>query len=210
MQLMRVAVIIGLASLMLVGSGCENWKGKYQACNAEMENLQALFEGSQQALQDCSADRNAIAQQLRSCQNKWASRQEEQKVDHGFGDEDVSIDARKGTITVTLENQVLFDPGKVTLKSAAKTRISNIANVIRSKYAGKDVSVVGHTDTDPIKKSKWKDNWELSCQRALAVTRYLVGQGIPAKQLAAAGRGEFHPQSTKASSRRVEIVVYMY
>ena len=72
--------------------------------------------------------------------------------------------------------------------------------------------MVGHTDTDPLKatKDKYKDNWELSAERALAVTRYLVSQGVAAEALTAAGRGEFHPLESKAKSRRVEIVVNMY
>ena len=58
---------------------------------------------------------------------------------------------------------------------------------IKEKYSGKQVDVVGHTDTEPIKKSSWKDNWELSAQRALSVTRYLIDHGIPDKQVEASG-----------------------
>ena len=86
---------------------------------------------------------------------------------------------------------------------------------MKSKYAGRLIDVVGHTDSDPIKKSKWKDNWELSAQRALAVTRYLVDKGIPAGSVRASGCGSARPVASNASSRgkarnrRVEIVVHM-
>ena len=72
-----------------------------------------------------------------------------------------------------------------------------------------------HTDSDPIKKSKWKDNWELSAQRALSVLRYLVQRGTPEDRIRATGRGASQPiasnttASGKAKNRRVEIVVYM-
>ncbi len=71
--------------------------------------------------------------------------------------------------------------------------------------------------TDPINKTKdlWKDNWDLSAQRALAVVRYLQGHGISDKLIRAVGCGEARPVDTntttagKAKNRRVEIVVYM-
>jgi chemotaxis protein MotB len=77
------------------------------------------------------------------------------------------------------------------------------------------VSIVGHTDSDPIKKSKWADNWELSSQRSLSVLRYLIKRGIPEDLIEAAGRGASQPvadnssSSGKAQNRRVEVVVHM-
>ncbi len=201
--------------LLAAGTGCQNWQKKYETCNTEYENLQALFDAAQQSLSQCEAERDQYAQQLgmtqRDLANARSKTEKTAPIENPFGEEDVSIDAAKGTITVTLESGVLFDSGKADLKSNAKSRLSNIASVIKQKYPGKEVAVVGHTDTDPIRKSKWKDNWELSSQRALAVTRYIISQGIAAEQLTAAGRGEYQPVSgNKADNRRVEIVVHMY
>ena len=43
----------------------------------------------------------------------------------------------------------------------------------------------GHTDSDPISKTKsrWKDNLDLSAERARVVGKYLADKGVPAKQL---------------------------
>ena len=123
----------------------------------------------------------------------------------GFKDFEVSFDAAEGTITVTLSSSILFDSGQ----------LNNIYSVLRSKYSGKKIDVVGHTDTDPIKESNWKDNWELSAQRSLTVTRYLVSRGWPEKQIQAVACGESKPvvpntsAANKAKNRRVEIVVHM-
>ena len=123
----------------------------------------------------------------------------------------VSLDPERGTITVPLASDVLFDAGQAVIKADSKTKLNTITGIIKQRYAGKEISVVGHTDSDPIKISGWKDNWELSSQRALSVTRYLMTQGISAQQLAAVGRGEYHPlTSNKADNRRVEIVVKLY
>ncbi len=136
----------------------------------------------------------------------------------GFGEGyDVAFDAAAGTVTVTLENSLLFDSGKATLKKTTSAELDHINSVLKQKYAGKHVDVVGHTDSDPIRKTKdkWKDNLELSAQRALSVTRYLIQRGIAEDGIRAVGCGESQPVASNASSagkaknRRVEIVVYV-
>ncbi|MCG8508124.1 MAG: OmpA family protein, partial [Rhodospirillales bacterium] len=114
-----------------------------------------------------------------------------------------------GAITVRVPGDVLFASGKVDLKSSARQTLSRIASVIQSEYPGNMVRVEGYTDTDPIRRSNWKDNLELSLQRAAAVHRYLQSQGISADRMYAAGYGETQPLGTKAQSRRVEVVVVL-
>ena len=116
-------------------------------------------------------------------------------------------------VTVTLPGTILFDSGKAVLKSSSAATLNRIAAVIQQDYPGRIVRVEGHTDSQPIKKSGWKDNWELSCERSLAVVRHLVGRGLGQKQVYAAGFGEFMPRDTNATAagrarnRRVEIVI---
>ena len=110
-------------------------------------------------------------------------------------------------ITLRIPGDVLFDSGKVSLKSAARRTLDQIARVIKNDYPGHTVYVNGFTDTDPIRRSKWKDNLELSLHRAASVHRQLQSQGVDPKQLVAAGLGQWHPRDSKSRSRRVEIVV---
>ena len=79
--------------------------------------------------------------------------------------------------------------------------------VIKRDYPTNTVLISGHTDGDPIKKSKWADNLELSLQRAAAVHRFLHEQGADPTRMHVVGKGQWHPQSTKKKSRRVEIEV---
>jgi len=182
----------------------------------EHQNLRGLYERER-------AEKGQLAQQLTQgrqtideLQKQIEERSQSPAEATGFGKGyDVAFDASAGTITVTLPNAILFDSGKATLKKATSTELDHIRSVLRDRYAGKMIDVVGHTDTDPIKKSPWKDNLELSAQRSLSVVRYLKSRGVPAERVRAVGRGESKPiasnatASGKSRNRRVEIVVYM-
>jgi flagellar motor protein MotB len=112
-----------------------------------------------------------------------------------------------GQLTVRVPGDILFASGKVDLKDSAKKTLQEIAGVLKSRYAGSTIRIEGYTDTDPIKKSKWADNLELSLQRSAAVHRFLESQGVEGTRMYAAGFGAAKPAATKSRSRRVEIVV---
>lgn len=122
---------------------------------------------------------------------------------------DVESERSGNLVTVRVASDILFSSGKIDLKSTAKTTLNDVAGVLSSKYAGKTIRVEGYTDTDPIKKSGWKDNLELSLQRAAAVHRYLQTRGVDPGRMYAAGFGEEKPLGSKTASRRVEIVVVL-
>jgi len=122
---------------------------------------------------------------------------------------DVEAERVGNTVTVRVASDILFSSGKIDLKSTAQTTLNDVAGVLNSKYGGKTIRVEGYTDTDPIRKSSWKDNLDLSLQRAAAVHRYLQTRGVSADRMYAAGFGESQPLGSKSASRRVEIVVVL-
>jgi His/Glu/Gln/Arg/opine family amino acid ABC transporter permease subunit len=73
--------------------------------------------------------------------------------------------------------------------------------------------VAGHTDNEPIAKTSFIDNWELSTTRALVVTRFLIAQGLTPNHLVAAGYGEFDPVKSNKTpggrlrNRRIELIL---
>jgi len=112
-----------------------------------------------------------------------------------------------GEVVVDVAGDVLFDSGKASLKSSAKRSLDQIANVLNSRYSGREIRIAGHTDTDPIRKSGWKTNERLSSERALAVEEYLATKGVDKDRMHVMAFGPSEPKSTKQQSRRVEIVV---
>ncbi len=107
---------------------------------------------------------------------------------------------------------ILFDSGKADLKASGKGTLQKVVADVRSNFGDREVWIVGHTDSDPISKSKWKDNLELSAHRAMTVTRELYKLGLDPQKLIAAGAGEHHPKDSngskagKAQNRRVQVL----
>ena len=114
----------------------------------------------------------------------------------------------EGTVTLNLSSDIFFDPGAATIKPAARASLDKVAAALKKEYAGKDVRVEGHTDSDPIKRSKWKSNQELSEARAASVRDYLVKKGVDGNSISTLGHGADMPRGQdKARNRRVEVVV---
>lgn len=217
----KMAAVVSAAVLL---SGCTNWQKKYKSLEVEHQNLKGLYENCVASLDSSSGKQNELSQQLSQCQTtvEELRKQLSQKgataaSATGFQVGEVSVDEKAGTITVTLENTILFASGSAKLKGTTSSELNHIYGVIQERYAGREIDVVGHTDSDPIRKTKnlWQDNWELSAERALTVLRYLVNQGVPPKQIRAVACGESRPVASnatpagKAKNRRVEIVVHM-
>lgn len=211
-RLKTIIVLICLVSLTLF-SGCTDWKKKYESQLAVSKNLEGLLM-SERAAKSQLAEQNQKT--IDDLQRQIAELNKSPADATGFGKGyDVKFDPTAGTITVTLENTILFNSGQATLKKATSAELDHIESVLRQRYSNNQIDVVGHTDTDPIKKSKWKDNLELSAQRALTVVRYLIQRGVDERRIRAVGCGAARPVASnatsagKAKNRRVEIVVHI-
>jgi len=122
-----------------------------------------------------------------------------------------------GTIgeEISIGSDVLFSSGRATLTKSGKQALSTIVSGIMSNHPGKAIRVYGHTDGDPIKKTKnlWSDNLDLSANRAMAVTRYMISRGIDASKIESIGMGSTRPvasnssKTNKKKNRRVEIMI---
>lgn len=120
---------------------------------------------------------------------------------------------RRGNDTViNLPSDVFFASGSAVLNSSGERSMARIVDYIRKNHAGGLIRVEGHSDCDPIRRTKGKFhcNWELSFERAHAVMHYLLEKGqVDPHRMVCEAYGEFQPQSPndKAKNRRVEIVI---
>lgn len=205
--------VLGISTLL---SGCINWEKKYKSLLSENKNLKGRYDREQDEKGRLAGELAESERLIADLQSKIRDRGQSPGRATEFGEGyQVEFDPSAGTITVTLPNTILFRSGSAKLKTATNKDLDHILSVIRSKYRGHQIDVVGHTDSDPIKKSAWKDNWELSAQRALSVVRYLEKRGMAGNKIRAVGCGEARPvasnskASGKSKNRRVEIVVHL-
>ena len=116
------------------------------------------------------------------------------------------------------QSEVIFATGQANVSAAGKEQLADIASALREieKSIPENIpwvlQIEGHTDSDPIANSSiFRDNWDLSTERALSVVRFLRSEGISANRLAAAGYGEFQPidsgnsAASKQRNRRIEL-----
>jgi chemotaxis protein MotB len=85
---------------------------------------------------------------------------------------------------------------------------------ILAKYPENQIVVEGNTDDVPIHTKDFRDNWQLSAERALSVLGYLLqNKKLDPHRFSASGVGEFNPvvpndtAENKSLNRRVDIIV---
>lgn len=127
------------------------------------------------------------------------------------GLEGVSIVERPDGVGFQVEGAVLFESGQASLRDGGMDTLRKlIPELVKT---GRNVRVDGHTDTDPIQRSKWRSNLHLSAERASVVADFLAANGVPAERVFLAGYGPFRPNDNgstddaKRRNRRVEILV---
>ena len=114
-----------------------------------------------------------------------------------------------GSVLFALNSDQLQPEGRDLLKSLA----APLAGYLRTRE--EILMVSGFTDDRQVSGSnrQFDDNWDLSAQRALTVTRTLIAEGVPSSSVFAAAFGAEQPVSAntseegRARNRRVEIYV---
>ena len=214
-------LIVVLAVLALTAGGCAT---KEKEMIAELQQLNADLTNKNTELSDqlalAKTAESRLSQQVDTQDTALAQLQQgltaaEQRAAKAAAPARASA-ARADTVSkITLGSDVLFSPARATLKSSGKAELNRVAKKLKSNYGGMNIRVLGRTDSDPVVKSKhlWQDNLDLSANRAMAVTRYLISKGIDPKKIETVAMGEHHPvvsnanRSGKATNRRVDILV---
>ena len=102
-----------------------------------------------------------------------------------------------GSVLFSLNSEQLQPDGRLLLKS--------LVAPLRVYLGERDelLMVSGFTDDEPIQSgnNRFADNWELSAQRALTVTRALIDEGIPSSLVFAAAFGMEQPVASNADDR---------
>jgi flagellar motor protein MotB len=123
------------------------------------------------------------------------------------------VTLRDGKIGIS--GNVLFSSNSAELQEEGRELLHTLRAPLQV-YLGDNeqlLMVSGFTDDLPIQKGNlhFRDNWELSAQRALTVTRTLIDEGMPADMVFAAAFGAQQPviensdSDSRSQNRRVEM-----
>jgi flagellar motor protein MotB len=116
---------------------------------------------------------------------------------------------------IGISGSVLFSLNSDQLQPEGRQLLQGLAAPLAAYLgaSGEMLMVSGFTDNMPVRQSngQFSDNWELSAQRALTVTRTLIDDGLPASAVFAAAFGPEQPVASnvdaagRSRNRRVEM-----
>lgn len=132
----------------------------------------------------------------------------------------LAIPLASGRVTLNngrigISGSLLFSLNSDQLQPEGRQLLRSMAAPLAAYLAARDemLMVSGFTDDRPVLESnrQFADNWELSAQRALTVTRALIDEGVPSGSIFAAAFGPEQPVASNADAqgrsrnRRVEM-----
>jgi flagellar motor protein MotB len=123
------------------------------------------------------------------------------------------VTLRDGRIGIS--GSVLFSTNSDELQPEGRKLLRTLVAPLQVYLGERDemLMVSGFTDDQPIQKgnNRFQDNWELSAERALTVTRGLIEEGMPPSMVFAAAFGAQQPvvpnldDAGRSQNRRVEM-----
>jgi type VI secretion system protein ImpK len=122
----------------------------------------------------------------------------------------LTVTEQGGRSIVTLKGSDVFPSGSADVNPSYQPTLAKITAAL-NRVPGR-VWVVGHTDDQPIKSLRFRDNYELSRERAVSVANVLKNGLDNAARLTSQGVGPSQPiaqgsdADSRARNRRVEIV----
>lgn len=191
----------------------EEAAAKAAACEAKAEALQKELTATSQTRDELQVKVANLAHEKGAAEAK--SKQYEQLAGQLQGQikaGQIEISELRGKMTVKLKDKVLFPSGSAKLNTQGQAALDAVAGVFKDMQ-GKNVIVAGYTDDVPTSGGLYKDNWDLSSARAIAVVRYLASKGVPPQMLGAAGFSQFRPiasndsPANRSQNRRIEIAL---
>jgi len=203
-------------------SAKEKWNDERDKLIAELAELKKDYDKKILSLKDEIANLNEELSELKkltSKQKEELARMEnqasdlEKQLDSEIKKGDIRLKKFHNRLVINIDDKISFDSGYANLKKGVLPSLKKISDIL-SQYPEYSIVVEGHTDNIPMRSKKFRDNWELSTERALAVLGYLLeNTELNPVRFSAAGYGEYRPlvsnatKENRALNRRVDIVV---
>lgn len=177
-------------------------------------DLKALSSQSKMTIADQAARLKALQDMIQSQKNVMNNLKNSiADALMNYKSDELNVLYKDGNVYVSLQEKLLFKSGSDVVDPKGKEALRFLAQVLNNT---KNITVMieGHTDSIPIKTTKFKDNWDLSTARATSIVRILtVEDGFDSSRITASGKSQFHPVASnqtpegRASNRRTEIIL---
>ena len=207
-------------------------ESQFNVAKLKLTQTEKLLAEAQEA---CAADTNALSKKVEALQSDIAKKEELiKRMQSALGgsvlppelasdlekfaaenSDIITFDEASGM--VKFKSDLLFEKGSDVVAPQAVDLMRKLSTIINSHSAeGFDVTIVGHTDDIPIRKSDTitmhPTNWHLSVHRAIAVEKLMESNGVKPTRLSVKGYGEDRPfeaneegHKGNPKNRRVEI-----
>ncbi len=124
----------------------------------------------------------------------------------------LNVERRGNHTVIRIPSDLFFRSGSAGLNGPGERALQQVARVLNQKYPQGTIRIEGHTDADPIRKTKKKFhcNFDLGFERAHRVAHSLMEKGgIQASRIVCETYGPYDPidPSSKSKNRRVQIVI---
>lgn len=128
---------------------------------------------------------------------------------------EVECTERDDELFVSLADNFLFESGSYKVSQSGGRLLSIIAGLLKD-HQGVNIMVIGHTDSEPIRRRPIRDNWDLSVMRASSIVRILKRDfKIAPERMIACGKASFDAiadnstASGRQKNRRTELILSM-
>jgi chemotaxis protein MotB len=172
----------------LTGTGCVSYQ-TYQQTKSELEKAKEanadLVKKYNQAMQKLvakdkgSPDQGALLAELKHLQEELANAR---RATPDFKESDFAKvpGARPEEGGLQLGEALLFNEGSDRLKPEAQRTLDQVVSLLRTEYPGEMVIIEGHTDNQPLDRTKkiYEQNMNLGYARARAVFKYFLDHGL--------------------------------
>lgn len=193
-------------------------------CSEKMKNLKDSYD---KKLQDAEKkienlqEEIANLRKLNESQKSELSKLQDQageletKLKDEIGKGQIRLNQYSNKLVINIDDNISFDSGSSNLKPEILPALNKILEIL-DKYPDNRIVIEGHTDNVPIKTVRFRNNWQLSSERSLAVLEYFLSKSktLVPENIQSAALGEFHPvvpnttKENRSLNRRVDIVVY--
>jgi chemotaxis protein MotB len=132
-------------------------KSEIENLNSEIADLKKLTEKQRAELARMESQANELEKQL------------EEEIKKG----DIRLKKSRNRLIINIDDRISFDSGRAVLKKEVLPSLKKIREIL-AQYPEYNIIIEGHTDDVPIKTKQFRDNWQLSTERALAVLDYVL------------------------------------